>query len=107
MRRISVVAADHERMSKAMAELRSIADEVDGPDGRVHWRDSRLEWPIRHGIIDLVAREFHAGKIMFPPDASLCGSRPKHATRICGVWPARQLMAPFSRVSSRETSPLM
>ena len=36
----------------------------------VHWRDSRLEWPIRHGFVDLVAREFHAGKMMFPPDAS-------------------------------------
>jgi hypothetical protein len=30
-----------------------------------------MEWPpIRHGFIDLVAREFHAGKMMFPPDAS-------------------------------------
>jgi Glutathione S-transferase, C-terminal domain len=70
MRRIPVVAADHERISKAMAELRSIADEFEGPDGRVHWRDSRLEWPIRHGLIDLVSREFHAGKMMFPPDGS-------------------------------------
>lgn len=70
MRRIPVMAADHERISKAMAELRSIADEFEGPDGRIHWRDSRLEWPIRHGFIDLVSREFHAGKMMFPPDAS-------------------------------------
>ena len=38
------------------------------PDGRVHWRDSRLEWPIRSGFIDLVGREFHAGKMMFPPE---------------------------------------
>ncbi len=41
MRRIPVVAADHERISKAMSELRSIADEFEGPDGRIHWRDSR------------------------------------------------------------------
>jgi glutathione S-transferase len=70
MRRIPAVAADHERIRKAMADLRSIADEFEGPDGRIHWRDSRLEWPVRHGFIDLVAREFHAGKMMFPPDAS-------------------------------------
>jgi glutathione S-transferase len=70
MRRLPVVIADHERIKKAMAELRSLADEVKGPDGRIHWRDSRVEWPIRHGFIDLVAREFHAGKMMFPPDAS-------------------------------------
>ena len=41
-----------------------------GPDGRIHWRDSRLEWPVRHGFIDLVAREYHADKMMFPPKAS-------------------------------------
>jgi glutathione S-transferase len=70
MRRIPVVVADRERAAKAMAELRSLAAEFEGPDGRIHWRDSRLEWPIRHGFIDLVAREFHAGKMMFPPDAS-------------------------------------
>lgn len=70
MRRIAVVSADHERFSEAVAQLRSIADEFEGPDGRVHWRDSRLEWPVRHGFIDFVAREFHAGKMMFPPDAS-------------------------------------
>ena len=70
MRRIPVVATDHERIGRAMAELRSIADEFEGPDGRIHWRDSRLEWPIRHRLIDPVAREFHAGKMMFPPDAS-------------------------------------
>jgi len=70
MRRLPVVVADHERIKKAMAELRSLTDEFEGPDGRIHWRDSRLEWPIRHGFIDLVAREFHAGKMMFPPDAS-------------------------------------
>jgi len=36
----------------------------------LHWRDSRLEWPIRHGFADLILREFSAGKMMFPPDAS-------------------------------------
>lgn len=70
MRGIPAVTADHERTRKAMGELRSIADEFEGPDGRIHWRDSRLEWPVRHGFIDLVAREFHAGKMMFPPNAS-------------------------------------
>ena len=70
MRRIPAVAADHERIRKAMAEFHSIADEFEGPDGRIHWRDSWLEWPVRHGFIDLVAREFRAGKMMFPPDAS-------------------------------------
>lgn len=70
MLRMPVVAADHERISRAMAELRGIADEFEGPDGRVHWRDARLEWPIRHGFIDLVVREFNARKMMFPPDAS-------------------------------------
>jgi len=54
---------------KAMAEG-NLADEFEGPDGRVHWRDSRLEWPVRHGFVDFIAREFHAGKMMFPPDAS-------------------------------------
>ena len=33
-------------------------------------RDSRIEWPIRRGFIDAVAREFHAGKMMFPPDGA-------------------------------------
>jgi glutathione S-transferase len=69
MRAVAVVAADLERARKAMAEG-NIADEFEGPDGRVHWRDSRLEWPVRHGFVDFVAREFHAGKMMFPPDAS-------------------------------------
>ena len=46
------------------------ANPFEGPDGRIHWRDCRLEWPVRHGFIDLVAREFHAGKMMFPPKAS-------------------------------------
>mgnify|MGYP001458672501 CR=1 FL=1 len=70
MRGIPAVAADHERTRKAMHEVRSIADEFEGPDGRIHWRDSRLEWPVQHGFTDLAAREFHAGKMMFPPDAS-------------------------------------
>jgi len=69
MRRIPAVTIDHQRIRTAMAQLRSITDEFEGPDGRIR-RDSRLEWPLRHGFIDLVAREFHAGKMMFPPDAS-------------------------------------
>ena len=69
MRAMPLVAADLERMRSAMARG-GIEAEFEGPDGRVHWRDSRLEWPVRHGFIDFVAREFHAGKMMFPPDAS-------------------------------------
>jgi glutathione S-transferase len=64
------VRDDHARLTKAVAKARGIADEFEGPDGRIHWRDSRLEWPIRHGFIEVVAREYHAGKMMFPPDAS-------------------------------------
>jgi glutathione S-transferase len=69
MRQIPAVAADRERASKAWSGAHNIAAEFEGPDGRIHWRDSRLEWPVRHGFIDLVAREFHAGKMMFPPKA--------------------------------------
>jgi glutathione S-transferase len=69
MRRMPAVRADHERATKALAETPIVA-EFEGADGRIHWRDSRLEWPIWHGFIDLVAREFHAGKMMFPPHAS-------------------------------------
>ena len=69
MREIPAVAADHERAAKR-GRAHNIAAEFEGPDGRIHWRDSRLEWPVRHGFIDLVAREFHAGKMLFPPDAS-------------------------------------
>src|SRR5262249_40035775 len=60
MRAIALVAADLERARKAMAEG-NLASEFEGPDGRVHWRDSRLEWPVRHGFVDFIAREFHAG----------------------------------------------
>jgi glutathione S-transferase len=70
MREIPAVAQDRERASKAWQGAHNLAAEFEGPDGRIHWRDSRLEWPIRHGFVDLVAREFHAGKILFPPDAS-------------------------------------
>ncbi|MHB8384673.1 MAG: glutathione S-transferase family protein [Candidatus Binataceae bacterium] len=69
MRAVPAVVADLQRLAEAVAHI-SITAELEGPDGRVHWRDSRLEWPIRHGFIDFVAREFHAGKIMFPPDAA-------------------------------------
>lgn len=70
MRAQPVVSADHDRAAKAWQGAHNIAAEFEGPDGRIHWRDSRLEWPVRHGFIDLVAREFHAGKVMFPPDAA-------------------------------------
>jgi hypothetical protein len=70
MRAIPAVAADHSRAAKAWQGVQNIAAEFEGPDGRIHWRDSRLEWPVRHGFIDAVAREFHAGKMMFPPDAA-------------------------------------
>jgi len=70
MRELPAVAADRERASKAWRGAHNIAAEFEGPDGRIHWRDSRIEWPVRHGFIDLVAREFHAGKMMFPPDAA-------------------------------------
>jgi glutathione S-transferase len=70
MRKIPAVAADHERARQAWQGGHNLAAEFEGPDGRIHWRDSRLEWPVRHGFIDLVAREFHAGKMMFPPDAA-------------------------------------
>ncbi|HLW72061.1 MAG TPA: hypothetical protein VKS22_15720, partial [Candidatus Binataceae bacterium] len=70
MRAIPAVAADHQRAAKAWQGVHNIAAEFEGPDGRIHWRDSRLEWPVRHGFIDLVAREFHAGRMLFPPDAA-------------------------------------
>jgi glutathione S-transferase len=69
MRSIPPVAADLKRARKAMAGG-NLADEFEGPDGRIHWRDSRLEWPIRHGFVDFIAREFREGKMMFPPDAA-------------------------------------
>jgi glutathione S-transferase len=70
MRKLPAVAGDRERLAKALATGAGMDAEFEGPDGRIHWRDSRLEWPVRHGFIDLVAREFHADKMMFPPDAS-------------------------------------
>ncbi len=70
MREIPAVKNDRRRLTKAVAGTKGIADEFEGPDGRIHWRDSRLEWPIRHGFVDMVAKEYHAGKMMFPPDAS-------------------------------------
>ena len=70
VREIPAVKADFERLRNALAHVHDINAELAGPDGRVHWRDSRLEWPIRHGFIDFVAREFHAGRMMFPPDAA-------------------------------------
>ncbi|MGO9452880.1 MAG: glutathione S-transferase family protein [Candidatus Binataceae bacterium] len=70
MREIPAVKDDQRRLVKALAKAHDIASEIEGPDGRIHWRDSRLEWPVRRGFIDFVAREFHAGKMMFPPEAT-------------------------------------
>jgi glutathione S-transferase len=70
MRKIPAVVADHERASKAWAGVHNLTAEFEGPDGRIHWRDSRIEWPVRNGFIDLVAREYHAKKMLFPPKAS-------------------------------------
>jgi glutathione S-transferase len=70
MRAVPSVAADLERLKSALAKVHDISTELEGPDGRIHWRDSRLEWPIRRGFLDFVAREFKAGKMMFPPDAA-------------------------------------
>jgi glutathione S-transferase len=69
MMRVPVVRMDHDRLMEAIRKV-PILEELQGPDGRVHWRDSRLEWPIRHGFVDLIAREFRAGRMMFPPNAS-------------------------------------
>lgn len=71
MREMPAVKADHARLREALLHSHGdIASELVGPDGRVHWRDSRLEWPIRHGFIEFIAREFKAGKMMFPPEAA-------------------------------------
>jgi glutathione S-transferase len=70
MRAMPAVAADLERLRAALAAVHDMQSELAGPDGRVHWRDSRIEWPVRHGFIDVLAREFHAQRMMFPPDAS-------------------------------------
>lgn len=78
----------------------SLADEFEGPDGRIQWRDSRLEWPIRHGFIDLVAREFHAGKMMFPPDASQRREHERRPTRPRG-WIRHPALAALIHFSAR------
>ena len=70
IRAVPAIKADLRRVSEALAKGGGIEAEFAGPDGKIHWRDSRLEWPIRHGFIELIAREFRAGKMMFPPDAA-------------------------------------
>ena len=69
MLKIPAVKEDRERLVAALSRSHDITSELEGPDGKVHWRDSRLEWPIRHGFLEFVAREFAAGKMMFPPEA--------------------------------------
>ncbi len=68
MNTIAAVRGDRRRLAVALAKAHDIASELEGPDGRIHWRDSRLEWPVRHGFIEFVAREFRGGKMMFPPE---------------------------------------
>lgn len=70
MRTIPAIAEDLKRMRHQMAHMTNIASELEGPDGKIHWRDSRLEWPIRHGFVDFIAREFRAGKMLFPPNGA-------------------------------------
>jgi hypothetical protein len=70
MRAIPAVLGDRQRLVRALAKVHDISSELEGPDGRIHWRDSRLEWPVRRGFIDFVAREFHADKMLFPPQAT-------------------------------------
>jgi glutathione S-transferase len=70
IRAVPAVAADRERLKSALAHGVDIASEFEGPDGRIHWRDSRLEWPVRHGFGDFVMREFKTGRMMFPPNAA-------------------------------------
>jgi len=70
MRAIPAVRGDRQRLVRALAKVHDVSSELVGPDGRIHWRDSRLEWPVRRGFIDFVAREFHAGKMLFPPQPS-------------------------------------
>ena len=67
---VPAVKGDREPLVRALAKVHDISSELVGPDGRIHWRDSRLEWPVRHGFIDFVAREFHGGRMMFPPQAT-------------------------------------
>ncbi len=70
MKTIPAVREDRKRLVAALAKSHDIISELEGPDGRVHWRDSRLEWPVRRGFVDLIVREFRAGKMMFPPEAT-------------------------------------
>ncbi len=67
------------RMNTRPAVARSTADvmagiekaaTVDDPlfeDGRLHWRDSRIEWLLRCGLGDWLAKELAADKAFFSP----------------------------------------
>ena len=70
MTAIPAVKSARDRLVAALSKVHDVTGELEGPDGKVHWRDSRLEWPICHGFLEFVAREFGAGKMMFPPEAT-------------------------------------
>ena len=36
-------------------------------DGRLHWRDSRIEWMLRCGLCDWLASELAADRAFFSP----------------------------------------
>ena len=80
-----------------------LADGVRGPDGCVHWRDSRLEWPVRHGFVDFIAREFHAGKMMFPPDA-VVNTRRARTQAQASPRGAHRCRSPTSRARASSTT---
>jgi glutathione S-transferase len=70
VREVPCVQADLRNVAAALEHLKgNLAAEFEGPDGKIHWRSDRLEWPIRHGFLSLIDREFAASKVMFPPEA--------------------------------------
>jgi glutathione S-transferase/RNA polymerase-associated protein len=68
-----------ERMNARPSVVRSTADLVNGiekastiedplfDDGRLHWRDSRIEWMLRCGLGDWLASELAADRAFFSP----------------------------------------
>ena len=43
MTAIPAVKGDRQRLVQALAKVHDISSELVGPDGRIHWRDSRLD----------------------------------------------------------------